>query len=162
MWRPSELKWYCMTHKQNFLSNAQPKPTTASLLGIAQGREEPFAQFINRFVTETRAIPDAHPSLVIQAFMMGIRLSKLLWSLVKKPSTTVPEMMQRTNHFIAAKTLIHRKREEQKHPRTKQSQGSTSRPSRRRIEGPDFSHSLAPKTPLNSTRIEIFFQIRGK
>ncbi|RRT71386.1 hypothetical protein B296_00019681 [Ensete ventricosum] len=127
-----------------------------------QGREEPFAQFVNRFATETRAILDAHPSLVIQAFLMGIRLSKLLWSLVKKPSTTVLEMMQRAYHFIVAKTLIHGKREEQKHPRTEQSQGSTSRSSRRRIEGLDFSHSRPPTTPLNSTRIEILFQIRGK
>ncbi|RZR94184.1 hypothetical protein BHM03_00022837 [Ensete ventricosum] len=86
--------------EQNFLANARSKPTTASLLGIAQGREEPLTQFVNRFTTESRAIPDVHPSLVIQAFLMGIRPSKLLWSLVEKPPTIVPEMMQRANHFI--------------------------------------------------------------
>ncbi|RRT50058.1 hypothetical protein B296_00040614 [Ensete ventricosum] len=79
--------------EQNFLANARPKPTAASLLGITQGREEPLAQFVSRFPVETRAIPDVHPSLVIQAFMMGIRPSKLFWSLVEKPQTTVPEMM---------------------------------------------------------------------
>ncbi|RWW63911.1 hypothetical protein BHE74_00028885 [Ensete ventricosum] len=75
--------------EQNFLANARPKPTVASLLGIAQGREEPLAQFVNRFTTESRVIPDAHPSLVIQAFLMGIRQSKLFWSLVEKPLTTI-------------------------------------------------------------------------
>ncbi|RRT55694.1 hypothetical protein B296_00037211 [Ensete ventricosum] len=102
--------------EQNFLANARPKPTVASLLGIAQGRDEPLAQFVNRFATETQAIPDAHPSLIIQAFLMGIRPSKLFWSLVKKPPTTVPEMMQRANHFITAEILIVGKREEQKRP----------------------------------------------
>ncbi|RZR74260.1 hypothetical protein BHM03_00034418 [Ensete ventricosum] len=95
--------------EQNFLANARPKPTAASLLGITQGREEPLAQFVSRFPAETRAIPDVHPSLVIQAFVMGIRSSKLFWSLVEKPPTTVPEMMQRVNHFIAVETLIARK-----------------------------------------------------
>ncbi|RZS11563.1 hypothetical protein BHM03_00042901 [Ensete ventricosum] len=51
--------------EQNFLANARPKPMAASLLNIAQGREEPLAQFVHKFATESRAIPDAHPSLVI-------------------------------------------------------------------------------------------------
>ncbi|RRT53187.1 hypothetical protein B296_00044643 [Ensete ventricosum] len=79
--------------EQTFLPNARPKPTAASLLGIVQGREEPLTQFVNRFATESRAIPDAHPSLVVQVFLMGMRPSKLFWSLVEKPPTTVPEMM---------------------------------------------------------------------
>ncbi|RZR99629.1 hypothetical protein BHM03_00029199 [Ensete ventricosum] len=112
--------------EQNFLANARPKLIAASLLGIAQGREEPLAQFINRFTIETRAIPDVHPSLVFQAFMMGICSSKLFWSLVKKTLTTIPEMMQMVNHFIAAKTLIAGKCEEQKRPQTGQPRGPTS------------------------------------
>ncbi|RWW41125.1 hypothetical protein BHE74_00053408, partial [Ensete ventricosum] len=148
--------------EQNVLANGQPKPTTASLLSIAQRREESLAQFVNRFAIETRVIPNAHPSLVIQAFLMGIRPSKLFWSLVEKPPTIVPEMMQRANHFITAETPIAGKREEQKRPRTEQSRGPTSGPSRRRIEGSDFSRTRPPTTPLNSMRTEIFLQIRGK
>ncbi|RWW51648.1 hypothetical protein BHE74_00041981 [Ensete ventricosum] len=93
---------------------------------------------------------------------MGMRPSKLFWSLVEKPSTTVPEMMQRTNYFIVVEALIVRKREEQKRPRVEQPRGPTSGPSRRRIEGPDFSRPQPPMTPLNSTWTEIFHQIRGK
>ncbi|RWW20854.1 hypothetical protein GW17_00015015 [Ensete ventricosum] len=93
---------------------------------------------------------------------MGIRPSKLLWSLVERPPTIIPKMMQRAKHFITVETLIVEKREEQKHPRMKQPQGPTLGPSRRRIEGPDFSRSRPPTTLLNSTRTEIFLQIRGK
>ncbi|RRT60969.1 hypothetical protein B296_00004938 [Ensete ventricosum] len=71
-------------------------------------------------------------------------------------------MMQRANHYIAAKTLIAEKHEEQKRPRMEQSRGPTSGPSRRRVEGLDFSWSRPLTTPLNSTRTKIFLQIRGK
>ncbi|RZS28372.1 hypothetical protein BHM03_00061959 [Ensete ventricosum] len=128
-----------MELEQNFLANARPKPMAASLLSIAQAREEPLSHLVNRFTTESRAIQDAHPSLVIQAFLMGMRPSKLFWSLVEKPSTTVPEMMQRTNYFIVAEALIVGKCEEQKRPRVEQPRGPASGPPRRRIEGPDFS-----------------------
>ncbi|RWW54243.1 hypothetical protein BHE74_00039182 [Ensete ventricosum] len=50
-------------------------------------------------------------------------------------------MMQRANHYIAAKTLIAEKHEEHKRPRMEQSRGPTSGPSRRRVEGLDFSYS---------------------
>ncbi|RWW42601.1 hypothetical protein BHE74_00051837, partial [Ensete ventricosum] len=121
--------------EQNFLANVRLKPTTTSLLGIAQGREEPLAQFINRFTIETRAIPNVHPSLVIQAFLIGIRSSKLFWSLVKKSPTIILEMMQRANHFIAVETLIAGKHEQQKHPCTEKPRGPNSGPSRRRKRG---------------------------
>ncbi|RZS18218.1 hypothetical protein BHM03_00050464 [Ensete ventricosum] len=53
---------------------------------------------------------------------MGLRPSKLFWSLVKKSSITIPKMMQRANHYIAAETLMVDKREEQKRPRAEQYQ----------------------------------------
>ncbi|RWV96393.1 hypothetical protein GW17_00040900 [Ensete ventricosum] len=93
---------------------------------------------------------------------MGIRLSKLFWSLVEKPRTTVPKMMQRANHFIAVETLIARKHKEQKRPRTEQPRGCTSGPSRRRIKGPDFSYSQPSMTLLNSTWTEIFPPDKGE
>ncbi|RZS15091.1 hypothetical protein BHM03_00046881 [Ensete ventricosum] len=85
---------------------------------------------------------------------MGIRPSKLFWSPVEKPLTMVPEMMQRANHYITTETLIVDKCEKQKRPRTEQSRGPTSRPSRWRLEGSNFNRSRPSTTPLNSTRTE--------
>ncbi|RWW56160.1 hypothetical protein BHE74_00037144 [Ensete ventricosum] len=67
----------------NFFSSVRPKPTVASLLGMRQKEEEHIGQYLTRFTNEVRAIPDVHPSLVIQAFMIGIKSSCLFWSLVE-------------------------------------------------------------------------------
>ncbi|RWW44233.1 hypothetical protein BHE74_00050033 [Ensete ventricosum] len=45
----------------NFLASARPKPTTASLLGMAQGSDEPLSQFVGRFTSQVQGIPDLHP-----------------------------------------------------------------------------------------------------
>ncbi|RZR93104.1 hypothetical protein BHM03_00021531 [Ensete ventricosum] len=60
----------------NFLASARPKPTTASLLGMAQGSDEPLSQFVGWFTLQVQEIPDLHPSLVIQAFLTGLRPSR--------------------------------------------------------------------------------------
>ncbi|RZS28753.1 hypothetical protein BHM03_00062389 [Ensete ventricosum] len=60
----------------NFLTSARPRPTTASLLGMAQGSDEPLSQFVGRFTSQVQGIPDLHPSLAIQAFLTGLRPSR--------------------------------------------------------------------------------------
>ncbi|RRT60843.1 hypothetical protein B296_00022859 [Ensete ventricosum] len=89
----------------NFLSSTRTKSTTASLLRMRQ-KEEHLGQYLTRFTDEIKAILDAHPSLVIQAFMIRIRPSRLFGSLVECPPVTVPEMLQRVSQYVVAKTLV--------------------------------------------------------
>ncbi|RZS21735.1 hypothetical protein BHM03_00054408 [Ensete ventricosum] len=49
----------------NFLASTRPRPTTASLLGMTQGSDEPLFQFVGRFTSQVQGIPDLHPSLAI-------------------------------------------------------------------------------------------------
>ncbi|RRT52157.1 hypothetical protein B296_00047807, partial [Ensete ventricosum] len=49
----------------NFLTSARPKPTTASLLGLIQGSDEPLFQFVRWFTSQVQGIPYLHPSLAI-------------------------------------------------------------------------------------------------
>ncbi|RWW66298.1 hypothetical protein BHE74_00026350 [Ensete ventricosum] len=100
-----------------FLSSARPKPTAASLLGMRQKEEEHLGQYLACFIDEVRVIPDVHPSLVIQAFMIGIKPFRLFWSLVERPPTTVPEMLQRANQYVTVETLVAEKHEDHKRPR---------------------------------------------
>ncbi|RZR96747.1 hypothetical protein BHM03_00025801 [Ensete ventricosum] len=69
----------------NLLASARPKPTAASLLGMRQKEDEHLGLYLTHFTKEIRVIPDVHPSLVIQAFMIEIRPSYLFWLLVEQP-----------------------------------------------------------------------------
>ncbi|RRT31118.1 hypothetical protein B296_00057768 [Ensete ventricosum] len=107
----------------NFLTSARLRPTTASLLGMAQGSDKPLSQFVGRFTSQVQGIPDLHPSLAIQAFLMGLRPSRFFWSLIERPPMTLPEMLQRAHQYMAAETLIAGKRDETKRSRGGQSVG---------------------------------------
>ncbi|RRT45599.1 hypothetical protein B296_00020383 [Ensete ventricosum] len=146
----------------NFLASARPRPTTASLLGMVQGSDEPLSQFVGRFTSQVRGIPDLHLSLAIQAFLMGLRPSKFFWSLIERPPVTLPEMLQRAHQYMAAETLIAGKRDETKHPRGEQSLGHPALPPKRREDRSGLLPARPLLIPLNSTRIENFFQIREK
>ncbi|RZS23396.1 hypothetical protein BHM03_00056307, partial [Ensete ventricosum] len=123
----------------NFLASARPRPTTASLLGMAQGSDEPLSQFVGRFTSQVQGIPDLHPSLTIQAFLTGLRPSRFFWSLIERPPTTLPEMLQWAYQYMATETLIAGKRDETKRPRGEQSRGHPAPPPKRR-EDREYGH----------------------
>ncbi|RWV83703.1 hypothetical protein GW17_00054651, partial [Ensete ventricosum] len=146
----------------NFLASARPRPTTASLLGMAQGSDEPLSQFVGRFTSQVHGIPDLHPSLAIQAFLTGLKPSRFFWSLIERPPTTLPEMLQRAHQYVAAETLIAGKRDETKRSRGEPCRAHLAPPPKKREDRSGLLPARPPPIPLNSTRTEIFFQIREK
>ncbi|RWW40136.1 hypothetical protein BHE74_00054468 [Ensete ventricosum] len=126
-----------------------------------QGNDEPLTQFVNRFSAEIRRMPDTHPTLAIQAFLMGPRPSRFFWSLIERPPSTVPEMLQRASQYVAAESLVVGKREDHKKPRGDKPQGQPSGTPKRR-DRPELPALRPLPIPLNSTRTEVFLQIRDK
>ncbi|RWW62596.1 hypothetical protein BHE74_00030268 [Ensete ventricosum] len=145
----------------NFIVSSHPRSTTASLLGLTQGSDEPLAQFVGRFMAEVRRMPDAYPSLRIQAFLMGLHPSRFFWSLIERPPSIVPEMLQWANQYVATEMLVAGKREDHKRSRNDKPQGQPPGTSKRR-DRPELPTLRPLPIPLNSTRIEVFLQIRDK
>ncbi|RWW70329.1 hypothetical protein BHE74_00022023 [Ensete ventricosum] len=89
----SSFDHFAKEFELNFMASSCLRSTTASLLGLTQGSDEPLAQFVDRFTTEVRRMPDTHPTLAIQVFLMGLRPSRFFWSLIERPPSTVPETL---------------------------------------------------------------------
>ncbi|RRT82664.1 hypothetical protein B296_00019595 [Ensete ventricosum] len=100
----------------NFLTNAKPKPFAALLLDLSQKDEEPLSHFVSCFVTKTRTVPDAHPSLIMQVFLIGLQSSKFFWLLIERLPVIVSEMLQRANQYTIVEALVVGKREDHKRP----------------------------------------------
>ncbi|RRT40188.1 hypothetical protein B296_00029668 [Ensete ventricosum] len=91
-----------------------------------------------------------------------LRLSRFFWSLIEGPPTTLPKMLQRAHQYMATKTLIAGKRDETKRSRGEHPRGHLAPPPKRREDRSGLLPARPPLIPLNSTRMEIFFQIREK
>ncbi|RWW18682.1 hypothetical protein BHE74_00003676 [Ensete ventricosum] len=72
------------------------------------------SHFVTCFAAKIRGVIDAHPLLIMQAFLMCLRPSRFFWSLVERLSMTITEMLQRVSQYVIAEALVAGKREDHK------------------------------------------------
>lgn len=57
-------------------------------------------------VIEIRGMQEAYQSLIMHVFMMDLKPFRFFWSLVERPSMTVPKVLQRANQYIVVEALV--------------------------------------------------------
>ncbi|RRT81758.1 hypothetical protein B296_00021291 [Ensete ventricosum] len=95
----------------------------ATLLDLSQKDDELLSHFVSCFAMKISIVPNGHPSLILQAFLIGLQPSTFFWSLIERSPVTVPEMLQCAKQYTDAKVLVAGKREDHKRPRTEKPRG---------------------------------------
>ena len=73
---------------------------SASLHNVVQGEEEGLRQYMTGFEKATLNIPDLHPTVAMQALLIGLCSGKFLDTLYVDPSSNMDEICSRVAWYI--------------------------------------------------------------
>ncbi|KAK1370584.1 hypothetical protein POM88_036676 [Heracleum sosnowskyi] len=154
-----------------FVSGRVHEKSSASLMGIQQGRNEALRDYINRFTREALKVPDLEDKVAMIALQQGTTDDHFKRSLEKHPPERMLQLQDRAGKYIKAEESMRKyepatggsgnskKRKEtqeydvkEKFPRT--SKDSDSPPKKNNF-GPRFTEYARLNTPRSQILMEI-------
>ncbi|KAK9278518.1 hypothetical protein L1049_028086 [Liquidambar formosana] len=96
-----------------FQSSRRHRKTTTHLFALRQKRDESLKEFLHRFNTETLEVDSVDEKVAIASLMDGLKISRFLFSLSKKPPTTIAKLLTKAERYIAADDLYNAKRDKE-------------------------------------------------
>ncbi|XP_073152844.1 uncharacterized protein [Henckelia pumila] len=82
-----------------FASSKKFLKTSLSLFTLKQFKVEPLREYIQRFNTAALEVPDATVDMLVNSFTQGLKGGEFFKSLVKKPSVTFDELLDRAKKY---------------------------------------------------------------
>ncbi|XP_057953804.1 uncharacterized protein LOC131148085 [Malania oleifera] len=156
----------------HFLSSQRIAKTTDHLMSMAQGEQETLKKFMHCFNTATLEICNLDMGVALAALTMALQLESFLYSLRKKPSMDIGELMARAQKYINLEEMMDTRgsRVEWKRKSSNREMGESYRSAKRqetstlhaspKIRGQPSKFSTY--TPLNVPHYELLMQIRKK
>ncbi|KAK1361041.1 hypothetical protein POM88_045515 [Heracleum sosnowskyi] len=154
-----------------FVSGRVHEKSSASLMGIQQGKNEALRDYINRFTQEALKVPDLEDKVAMIALQQGTTDDHFKRSLTKHPPESMLKLQDRARKYIKAEESMRKyeptiggngnskKRKETQEYDVKEKFPRTSMDSDSPPKGNNFGPKFTKYARLNTPRSQILMEI---
>ena len=173
--RPSSVHSFAELSKSfvsHFIGGRLHQKPVTHLLTIKQDKDESLRSYLGRFNEEVLQVEEPDDKVALAAFIAGLRTSSFMFSVIKRPPASMPELLSRAQKYMNAEDVTKASRDEssrgsekRKDAREGKSETESKRKKTERVPAKDRLGPLPPRnrppfTPLNASVEHILMQIQ--